>query len=727
MVMRRGVAALLVAGATWLAGSEGAQAQLSPSPWPMLQHDLRHTGRSDLLGPLFPTGTPGAGAVKSLVFYDKIKMHPVVGVDGTIYVGMGWQFCAINPNLTQKWCKPLIADVSPNAAAVDVNGYIYVGDRDNTFYKLGPDGLRIWTYNNGHEGDINSSPAIATDGTIYFSFIQNLSGYGVVAAISQNPATPSQFTLKWTFVTGEFGTTSSPAIDPNGIIYLGFADGRLRAFQDNGSAAALKWKTQVGTTTVTSSPVIGSDGTVYIGSNTGFHALDPADGRIKWSFPTLGVVGHTAAQDTDGTLYFVAQSGSTRTVYAITPGETSAQLKWQYQKNVQSAGTGYPIIAADGIVYVGFGSGVYAFNPTDGSLFWSYQTTNGIISSPLIGLPGPGQLPATPTQSGTAVLVIGSQDHKVYAISSPRTALTQNLPPEPHITVDPGLSVSAGEEVTFDALGSTNPSTDPNSDQMYFTWDFGDGSSGTGQVVNHTYWAAGPQPVTLTASDGIANAQTQVTMQVSGGGATIFCDDFTRASDPSDSLGQPTSSALPAPCAPSSPLSWMENSGNLQISGGQLVNAPVKATHIATVGNLTGVDQAVAVDFTSTTNMTAPRFGILLRFLDPQNYYVAYRLVGGASLLRLARVAGGVETVLAQTPVPNPALNSPFRLRASAAGTTLTLSLVGGASVSVSDPAFNGGTLGLSLAWQTGATPSYRADNFKACSGPPGTDCSGIQ
>ena len=54
---------------------------------------------------------------------------------------------------------------------------------------LGPDGLRIWTYNNGHEGDINASPAIAADGTIYFSFIQNLSGFGVVAAISQNPAT----------------------------------------------------------------------------------------------------------------------------------------------------------------------------------------------------------------------------------------------------------------------------------------------------------------------------------------------------------------------------------------------------------------------------------------------------------------------------------------------------------------------------------------------------------
>jgi hypothetical protein len=90
----------------------------------------------------------------------------------------------------------------------------------------------------------------------------------------------------------------------------------------------------------------------------------------------------------------------------------------------------------------------------------------------------------------------------------------------------------------------------------------------------------------------------------------------------------------------------------------------------------------------------------------------------------LSRVVGGVETVLAQTAVLNPVVNVPFRLRASAVGTTLTLSLVGGKSISVSDSAHGGGTLGLLLAWQTTATPVYRADNFTACSGPPGTDCS---
>ena len=321
-----GLTALLVVLAAALGATVPADAQLSPSPWPMLQHDLRHTGRSPLLGPLFTGNTPPAGSVKSLAFYDKIKMHPVIDADGIIYVGMGWQFCAINPNMTLKWCKPTIADVSSNAAAIDAAGFIYFGDRDNTFYKYSSAGVRIATYNHGHEGDINSSAAIAPDGTIYISFIQNFSGFGVVTALQAHPTNPSQFAVKWSYVAGAFGTTSSPAVAPNGTIYVGFANGTLHALKDNGSSVELLWAKQVGTNQIISSPTIGADGTVYIGSNTGFHALDPGTGDTKWTFPTLGFVGHTTAQATDGTLYFVAQSSAIRTVYALTPGETSATL-----------------------------------------------------------------------------------------------------------------------------------------------------------------------------------------------------------------------------------------------------------------------------------------------------------------------------------------------------------------------------------------------------------------
>jgi hypothetical protein len=183
----------------------------------------------------------------------------------------------------------------------------------------------------------------------------------------------------------------------------------------------------------------------------------------------------------------------------------------------------------------------------------------------------------------------------------------------------------------------------------------------------------------------------------------------------------------------------------MSVNGTQLINDPIKTTHMATVSAYAGADQVVATDFTSTYNGTAPRFGILLRFIDPLNYYVAYRWVGGASVLRISKVVNGVETLLSQNvPVPNPAVNVPFRLRASVAttaggsGAVLTLQLCPSltscadgtgttATVTVPNSPFSGGGVGLQLIWSTSTAPSYIMDNFKACVTGPGVACPGIQ
>src|SRR5262250_3772948 len=87
----------LVALAALAVTSGPSEAQLSSTAgWPMLGHDARHTGQSALLGPKFASGAPGANDVRSLPFYDKIKMFPATGPNGEVYVGMGWQFCGLN-------------------------------------------------------------------------------------------------------------------------------------------------------------------------------------------------------------------------------------------------------------------------------------------------------------------------------------------------------------------------------------------------------------------------------------------------------------------------------------------------------------------------------------------------------------------------------------------------------------------------------------------------------
>ncbi len=71
----------------------------------------------------------------------------------------------------------------------------------------------------------------------------------------------------------------------------------------------------------------------------------------------------------------------------------------------------------------------------------------------------------------------------------------------------------AGQPLAID--GSV--SYDPNNDDLTYAWQFGDGSTGSGASVTHTYTNAGNYTVTLTVSDGSLNGtDTAVNAVVSG-------------------------------------------------------------------------------------------------------------------------------------------------------------------------------------------------------------------
>jgi PKD repeat protein len=96
----------------------------------------------------------------------------------------------------------------------------------------------------------------------------------------------------------------------------------------------------------------------------------------------------------------------------------------------------------------------------------------------------------------------------IIKLTQPVPSATANQPPEA-ISVQPA-EAAAGEEVEFDGSES-RPGSSPI---ISYQWNFGDGSTGSGIVVIHTYEAPGEYQVTLTVLDKNGLADTTDRMSI---------------------------------------------------------------------------------------------------------------------------------------------------------------------------------------------------------------------
>lgn len=214
-----------------------------------------------------------------------------------------------------------------------------------------------------------SSPALGPDGTIY-----------VGSCDSSLYAVRPDGVISWRFPTGG-NVTASPALASDGTVYVGSYDNYVYAVNPGGT---LKWR-YLTEGVVNSSPGIAADGTIYAASSDSHcYALNP-DGTLKWSYLIVGRITSSPAIGADGTVYFGSSQGF---LYAVSP---DGGLKWRYEA-FDFISEASPAIGSDGTIYCGtygdrYSRNLYALNP-DGTLGWSFSATGSVIASPAIAADG---------------------------------------------------------------------------------------------------------------------------------------------------------------------------------------------------------------------------------------------------------------------------------------------------------------------------------------------------
>jgi PKD repeat protein len=160
---------------------------------------------------------------------------------------------------------------------------------------------------------------------------------------------------------------------------------------------------------------------------------------------------------------------------------------------------------------------------------WQLTSANAIAKIANVGVTGSSFTTSVPAQSVT-----------LYVIAAGGTS---NQPPAAAATASPTSGI-APLAVDFNGAGSS----DPDGSIASYTWNFGDGATGTGPLITHTYANPGSYVATLTVADNLgATGSTTVSISVTA--------DASAINAPSGLTGS-------APKKGSVTLRWTDNSAN---------------------------------------------------------------------------------------------------------------------------------------------------------------------
>jgi len=281
---------------------------------------------------------------------------------------------------TVKWTYSIGKGLT-SSPAIASDGTVYFAPfRDNKFYALNPNGELKWSFQSEWDYWTYGTPAISTNGTIYFTA---MSKENKLYALNDDG---DQATVKWYFSTSE-PIYTSPTLGSDGTIFIGTAlrENKLYAIRDDGNTATVRWAFQ-SNYYIIFTPAISADGKIYLSTFGDLYALrDDGDNvEVEWVFhldndrvntpPSIGADGMIYFGTTDGRLYSLFENGA---------------IKWSHKvgKMVVTA----PAIAENGTVYVGIWDNDlndWIIAIRDNVVIWSFKPIDGPLSSPIVDVDG---------------------------------------------------------------------------------------------------------------------------------------------------------------------------------------------------------------------------------------------------------------------------------------------------------------------------------------------------
>jgi outer membrane protein assembly factor BamB len=372
----------------------------SASSWPKFHHDRQNTGRIDEVRnlpapqsmPRWNFSAPGPGKFSAGPVLNQNDALIYIGsTDGSVYVVNAGDNCAAGTPANR---FVLAQQFGINGTALvglrDGKDAIFVGSEGGALFGVDADGLALLTnWPAGVVGGVSVSPNLSLiNGIVYVGSMG-----GVFAAVCPNGI--GEFSLPTS------GFSSSPAVGPDGTVYFGADDGKLRAFDVDGR---FKWAFSASASIVTA-PVVeilsatgsGAGPTpitaaIYVADSGGEVFKVTSTGQVfRNCSPSTNVPCRSNNDCPSGEdcipFDFVAQNG--RPVGAI-----------------QSS----PALAGDHLYFGSNDGNLYAVDTQSGAIAWRvflFRSTEGIVSSPAV---------ATKNLLQDRVVVIGAGDGNVYFV-----------------------------------------------------------------------------------------------------------------------------------------------------------------------------------------------------------------------------------------------------------------------------------------------------------------------